>query len=332
MSINGRYENQLFILRQYGLLVDKGMTSEQALKQIESTIGKGNSYLEWLRNLLDPENSENPLKSVAGPAKSYAQLLRVVTKAGGNKSQLFKSFYQKFLKDSEIQYINNFDTSGLLVYLIVLLAVIGIVASIYIIFVFPGMEDLYSEMGEGLPQFSNMVFQFFNVMGVPLFILLMSTLGFFLYAISKTKKTLKNLDFFNQPFLSIPGISVLMKSYNDYIYLNFTKILIEVGIKAQQAVEVIENEVLPIHVKNRSGFFSSSDSAFNVLDIALTLGNISEEIDYQITRKRDAGIEQYARAKETIGTVAMISVAVIIGNLVIAMYLPIFQMGKVIGG
>jgi type II secretory pathway component PulF len=335
MAIKNQYDRFMLLIRQFGLLLNKGKTSDQAFESIQQVLpNEYQSEFNILKQLVDPEKEKVRFPARIGPAQTLRELLDYASKSGGNRVQLFKTFYEQFIRFDAAKYISNFDTSSLLTYLIILLMMLSLVTAIYTIYVYPGFEDLFINNAAELPPFTKEIMTGIKSNATLLFVGVISILGFLLYVIFVTKSNLQKLKYFSAPATWIPGLKNIALTYNDYLCLNFLNILMSSGISEETAKDFLRNKLQAVSAKTRIRGLNIKDSGNSVdaIGLAAALGNVQEEINYQILNKRELAIEQYTWFKETLGTLALIIVATIIGTLVIAMYLPIFNMGKIIGG
>ena len=69
----------------------------------------------------------------------------------------------------------------------------------------------------------------------------------------------------------------------------------------------------------------------DAIQMAIELDTLKEEIEYQLSQLRLQGVNDFTQIKSIISVAAIVIVATVVGTVIIAMYLPIFQMGQIIG-
>jgi hypothetical protein len=127
----------------------------------------------------------------------------------------------------------------------------------------------------------------------------------------------------------VPGAYRLTRLHFKYLIVNYTHILISGGMKSTDAffnaLRLIEDKPLDSSLKKveRNGLFKD-------ILIAKELDTLGPEIEHAFNSIEYEYFGELGRFREKIMLALQLTVAVIVGALVIAMYLPIFQLGQVV--
>ncbi len=338
MLIPKNYKRLLLVVRQFSFLLNKGENTETALSQLRSTLGTTQtSELDIIEKLMSSSSDEVQLPNTFGPLLLLKQLVNPIKQHGGDSIKFFEVFQKTFLSEDSMQHTKNYDTSGIMLYLITLIIMALIVATIYTGSVFPAIEKMITETGSSLPNFSLMIFSLFSNWGGVLVIIITTIIIFLFTSILKIRNNLNHLEFFGNWILNLPGFNTIAKHYNLYLSLRFMQLIMHSGVSHEDAKKIIfdlsstANVKLDIQLQQLN-----SKQQENLVDQPLTLadslGNLDDEINFQIETLYETSLINFTRLKESISFIGIIFIASIIGSLVIAMYLPLFKMGQVAGG
>lgn len=338
MLIPKNYKRLLLVVRQFSFLLNKGANTETALAQLRSTLAATQIVeLDIIEKLMSSNSDEIQLPNTFGPLLLLKRLINPIKQQGGDSIKFFEVFQKTFLSEDSMQHTKNYDTSGIMVYLIVLIIMALIIGTIYTNSVFPAIEKMITETGGILPNFSLMIFSLFSNWGAVFFVTITVIIIFLFTSMLKIRNNLNRLEFFGSWILNLPGFNNIAKHYNLYLSLRFMQLIINSGVNHENAKKIVfdlasANEVeLDIQLKQLNSLQED-----NLLDQPLTLadslGNLDDEINFQIETLYETSLTNFTRFKDTITFMGIIFIASITGSLVIAMYLPIFQMGQVAGG
>lgn len=324
-----------FLARQIGTLLENGESLDDALYKVEKqSLSADEKEIKMLRFLFETTDENIILPSEFKIYSIFNALLNSVKKAGGNVNDLFIYFNKLFIQPTQDGEYRVLDVSGLFVYLLSIIVVATVSVVIYSIFVFPEFENLFANFGVELPRFTQSVLGLFNAFLYPIIIVVVILMGggfIILYAI---KNSIHNARFISSFIVRLPFISDVLNKYNQHLTLRFLSLLLNSNISSKMAVDIFEELFGEELKKNNSGIcgLSTQDELENILVAAYELGTFNQEVQYQLEQVQYEGVVSFSVAKGKISVFAIILVALTVGSLIIAMYLPIFQLGKIIGG
>lgn len=322
-------ENITFASRQLTHLLQR-TDRDTALDDIRRTCGPDYATdVERLRKLLTatpPGTGEQQ----ATPYAAFAELASVVDER--ERSHLFARFvrYAGELRGALHAYWTGF--MNMVVYLAALCAVAGIIAAIYALYVLPSFSQLFSTMGSSLPDFTNLVF---SPVGLPL--PLVAAAGVAVYATSFVlvlRRRTKQLRPLPAWLGNLPMIGLAARTYNYGLFINFARLLMSGNVPVERAVDTAaERANQPSDARYDSlttATHHSRDRPLTELGMAARLHTLEPELDFQCDRHPEYLVDRLLRFREQFGLALKVLVYALIGSLVVATYLPIFQMGSVV--
>jgi len=319
------------LARQVNFLIDRGMSSDEALQLIEKTdVDKSKSDLDSVKNLFDSDANYTESMETFHYRKNLKILMDIIDKYKGKRPELHRNFYNHFIKNESDFNLSIFDISSLLFYLIAIVSISIACVSIYSIFVLPQFAVLFATAGQELPALTAIVFKITSEYSyISIFAALLFIVAIFIF-IFHIKKTLRSLNCFHPMVVKMPVIGRIIKKYNQYLQLSYIKLMMNSGLDGEQAI----NETVT-HFGDDSDLLASSNpsekSKNSILELALELGTVEEEIEYQFEQIKMQSINNFTNIKSIVSVMSIIIVSIVVGTVIIAMYLPLFQLGKILG-
>jgi len=323
--------NVLDMTRHVHYLIDKGMSSSEALQRIEDTkLATSTQELENIRGLFIAGEGNETVSSGYTYRNTLKKLMDSADGQGGDRSKIFTGFYNNYVRNKADFDLSIFDVSGLLFYLISIVSVATICVAIYSVFVLPEFENLFVGFGHELPPLTAIILTITRDYGaIVIGVVVLFILGIFLTVVH-VKNTLKSLRYFSSTIIRLPIIGKIANEFNQFLQLGFIQLMIYSGVEPRRAIDEIGNKFGDsLRLNGEHGAAAVSENL--ALKMALELETFPEEIEYQLAELKLKGVNDFSKVKSIISVVAIITVALAVGSVIIAMYLPIFQMGRIIG-
>ena len=132
-----------------------------------------------------------------------------------------------------------------------------------------------------------------------------------------------------------PIVGRVAEIYNFGLFLNYARMLRECGVDPERAVADAaaasnQPETLSYGELQRNPSSHDQLPALTELGIAAKLGNFDAELDHQCDQHVAALSLTLVEARDRFSLLLKTALFVFVGALVVAMYLPIFQMGAVV--
>lgn len=287
--------------------------------------------VDYFRRLLAGEDIG---KAGLGP-NPYRAIGRLLPAVGDQKNTLFRAFVD-FVRQSKIIFETYWvGILGLMSYLGAVAVTAIIVAMIFWRFVIPSFNGMFVDVGSQLPEFTKIVFAYGGT-GIPIFaivlLILVATIVIFVALFHRRIQQLSPLP--RWPVWA-PIVGRVAEIYNFGLFLNYARILRECGVDPERAVAEaasVSNQRDGLSFSELQRDPSSHDQlpALTELGIAAKLGNFDAELEHQCDQHVAALSLTLVEARDRFSLLLKTALFLFVGALVIAMYLPIFQMGSVV--
>lgn len=331
MIFNAQAHDDLYrLIRHIENQINKGSTLDEAIEKLRTISTTDNQKIDFLASLLKGTSSDQ-LQLSPYKIGSYHTLVSLVNLLASSEANIKGSL--KALNQCLTVNRNNANKlwkgiKGLAIYLVVILSLALTCTGIYTIKVLPQFQDMFGSMGDALPDFTILVMRFSEFLMnwwfliMPLFILL-------IYQLFRLGTKISSLEPLNKALIFIPGVRNLYTLHFKYLLICYSHILIAGGMESKKAL----NEALDLLNKDSTTKpFDAfkKDNSLSDISIAYEIGTLTSEIEYQFENVEYEYLNELTRIREKITLFSQLTLALVVGSIVIAMYLPIFQMGQVV--
>ncbi len=271
--------------------------------------------------------------------------------AAGEQSGALETLLEKIATYKEKTEALKSKIKKALFYPVSVLVVAFIVTAILLIFVVPSFASMFAGFGADLPAFTMFVVNLSDFM-VDWWYIIFGGIIATIMAFSQTyKRSRKFRDGLDKLYLKLPVVGDLVKNSSIARFSRTLSTMFAAGVPLVEAMDSVagatgNNEyvkaILTLRDDLSSGLqLQSSLQAFphlfpNMVVQMVSIGEESGALDDMLGKVADyyeAEVDNSVDALTSLMEPAiMVFLAVVIGGLVIAMYLPIFKMGEVIGG
>ena len=237
-----------------------------------------------------------------------------------------------------------------LVYPISIIVVAFVITAVIMIFVIPAFKDLFSSFGADLPLPTLIVMQISDIFVTwwwAIFGSIGGALWFFFYTWKRSEKMQSTMD---RLMLKLPVVGEIIKKATIARFSRTLSTMFSAGVPLVEALDSVAgasgNRVYFDATKRIQSEISTGTSltvamqnanVFPNMVLQMTaIGEESGALDSMLSKVADfyeAEVDDAVGAMSSLmEPVIMVVLGVLIGGLVIAMYLPIFKMGQVVGG
>ena len=334
--------------RQVATMLAAGVTLIQALDMI----GQGHAKVS-MRNLLTEVSNEvksgNPLSSALRKHPQHFDSLYCDLVFTGEQSGALETIYDRIATYKEKAEALKSKIKKAMFYPVAVLVVAFIVTTILLVFVVPQFEEIFSSFGAELPAFTLFVLGISNfVQNYGVFIGLGIGVAGFLF-VKSYKKSQKLRDKCDALSLKIPVIGKILEKASIARFTRTLATTFAAGVPLigsldsaagasgnavfRDAILFIKKEVasgIPMHVAMRATNVFP-DMVTQMISIGEESGSVDEMLS-KIATIYEAEVDDMVDGLTSLlEPMIMAVLGVVIGGLIIAMYLPIFQMGNVVG-
>ena len=333
--------------RQLATMMDSGVPIVQSFE----IIGKGheNQGMSELLNAVknDIEGGTTLSDALSKHPLYFDELFCNLVQAGEHAG-ILDSILDKIATYKEKTELIKSKIKKAMTYPIAILVVAGIITMILLIFVIPQFEQLFSGFGADLPAMTKAVVAMSKWMQEWWWALLGVIFGTIKIAKEAKRRSKKFNIFLDRALLKAPVIGAIMHKAAIARYARTLSTMFAAGVPLVEAMDSVSGAVGNIVYKEAVIKMRDEVSTGTQINVAMKQTNLFPHMVVQMTAigeeagSVDTMLSKVADFYEAevddavdnmtalLEPIIMAFLGVVIGGLVIAMYLPIFQMGKVV--
>ena len=335
------------VTRQIATMLSAGVPLVQTIEMI----GKGHSNGNMQKLLGDISNklqSGIPLSECLREHPKYFDDLYCDLVNSGEQSGALETIYERIATYKEKAEALKSKIKKAMTYPISVLVIALIVTSILLIFVVPVFQDIFASFGAELPAFTLLVIAISEFMQAYWYL---GLAGIFIASFLFKKAHINSLSFrdsVDRKTLKIPVIGMLLEKAAVARYARTLSTTFAAGVPLPDALEsaagasgnaVFREAILEIRAEVSSGMqMNLAMRNCNIFpDMVIQMVAIGEEsgaVDDMLAKVATIYEQQVDDAVDSLTSLLepmiMAVLGVVIGGLIIAMYLPIFEIGKIV--
>jgi type IV pilus assembly protein PilC len=335
------------ISRQIATMLGAGVPLVQTIEMI----GKGHnngSMTKLLAEIGNKLSSGIPLSDCLREHPLYFDELYCDLVASGEQSGSLETIYDRIATYKEKAEALKAKIKKAMTYPIAVLVIAGIVTSILLIFVVPVFQEIFAGFGAELPGFTLFVVGISDFM-VAYWYLGLGAIFAFIFLFKRVhRNSLKFRDQVDKRILKLPVIGDLLKKAAVARYARTLSTTFAAGVPLIDALEsaagasgnaVFRDAILEVRAEVTSGMQMNlamrNSSIFPDMVIQMVaIGEESGAVDDMLSKVANVYEAEVDNAVDNLTALLepmiMAVLGVVIGGLIIAMYLPIFQIGNVV--
>ncbi|MHB1870949.1 MAG: type II secretion system F family protein [Steroidobacteraceae bacterium] len=333
--------------RQLATMLTAGIPMVQAFEIVASGVDKPSVRTLILAVKADVESGTSLHESLAKQPLYFDDLFVNLVRAGEQAGAL-DTLLDKIATYKEKSEAIKKKVKKALFYPASVLAVAFIVTTVLMIFVIPEFQKLFTGFGANLPAFTMFVINISNAVrhhGIWIALVIGAAVWVFLYFKKRSRKMREVLD---RMSLKIPIIGPILNKAAIARYARTLSTMFAAGVPLVEALEsvagatgniVYENAVLKMRDEVATGqrlqrAMESRGIFPNMVVQMIAVGEEAGSLDEmagKVATFYEAEVDNAVDAMSSLlEPLIMVILGVIVGGLVIAMYLPIFQLGNVV--
>ena len=335
--------------RQLATMMKAGVPLLQAF----DIVGKGHSNPAVAKLLGDIKGDVEIGSSLSGSFRKYplyfdALFCNLV--GAGEQAGILDTLLDRLATYKEKIMAIKGKIKSALVYPISILVVAFVITAVIMIFVIPAFKDLFSSFGADLPLPTLIVMQISDIFVTwwwAIFGSIGGALWFFFYTWKRSEKMQSTMD---RLMLKLPVVGEIIEKATIARFSRTLSTMFSAGVPLVEALDSVAgasgNRVYYDATKRIQSEISTGTSltvamqnaeVFPNMVLQMTaIGEESGALDSMLSKVADfyeAEVDDAVGAMSSLmEPVIMVVLGVLIGGLVVAMYLPIFKMGQVVGG
>lgn len=327
------YVNLNTLLRQLFFLTKKGKTVDEAIELLEHQSGL-QKEIDSVKSLFSDAQELLRLPFRFGYIALLGRVLSAVKKGGGNVGHCYKAFYEGFVQNPHRIKLDMKDSIGLLIYIGAITIVSAISVIIYLIFVLPQFQVMFANAGHELPALTQFVLTTgYEFSGLFLSVVMVVIILVFIL-FQQMFVNVNSLNYFSHRFIKIWYLGEIFKGFNVYLSFNILLLLIRSGLSKKDSLDALDhisgNKSCIDTVALKKGEIMNSYCIEYSLSIASSLGTFEDELIHLVNEHQFVDAEKLNDLKTSVFILFICFAVSVFGTILIAMYLPIFQIGKII--
>ena len=335
------------VTRQIATMLMAGVPLIQAIEMIGS--GSTNKSVGKLMETIGDEvKAGQPLNQALRKHPRYFDDLYCDLVASGEQSGALDKIFDRVALYKEKSEALKAKIKKAMFYPIAVLVIALIVTSIFLIFVVPQFQDIFAGFGAELPAFTLFVIGISEFMQAYWWMILIAIVGFG-YAFKEAKlRSLKLRDATDRAILKLPVIGMILNKAAVARYARTLSTTFAAGVPLVDALDsaagasgnaVYRYAILDIKAEVSSGnqmnWAMRNSKIFPDMVIQMVaIGEESGSLDGMLAKVATIYEQEVDDAVDGLSSLLepliMAVLGVLVGGLIVAMYLPIFQLGSVI--
>lgn len=338
----------IIFTKQFATMINSGVPLIQSLG-ILSEQQRIASFGRTLRNVsASVENGSKLSDALEAYPKIFDTLYVAMVRAGeasGNLDTILLKLVTYIEKSAKIKS----QVKSAMMYPAIVFIVAGTVVSGLLIFVVPTFAKQYEDSGKELPGITQVVLDASNFL-VDSWYLIFGGIAVALFGFKYWLKTEKGREIFDAGILKAPWIGDLLRKIAVGRFCSTMSTMLTSGVNILDALTIcaassgnktIENFVVNVRVKIEQGSKISEPLAEgglfpNMVVSMVAVGEQTGALDDMLLKVSDFYEEEVDMAVKTvlsmIEPVMIVVIGSIVGFIVIAMYMPVFDMASLVGG
>jgi type IV pilus assembly protein PilC len=335
------------ISRQIATMLGAGVPLVQTIEMIGKGHNNGNMQ-KLLTEIGIKLSSGIPLSDCLRDHPRYFDDLYCDLVASGEQSGSLETIYDRIATYKEKAEALKAKIKKAMTYPIAVLVIAGIVTSILLIFVVPVFQEIFASFGAELPAFTLLVVGISDFM-VAYWHLGLGAIFAFIYLFKRAhRNSLKLRDQVDKRILKLPVIGDLLEKAAVARYARTLSTTFAAGVPLIDALEsaagaagnaVFRDAILEVRAEVTSGMQMNlamrNCSIFPDMVIQMVaIGEESGAVDDMLSKVANVYEAEVDNAVDNLTALLepmiMAVLGVVIGGLIIAMYLPIFQIGMIV--
>lgn len=337
-----------FFSRQMATMMKSGVPIVSALDIIGS--GHKNPRMKKMVDTIrtDIEGGSSLHEAVSKHPVQFDELYRNLVRAGEGAGVL------ETVLDTVATYKENIEAlkgkiKKALFYPIMVVVVAMLVSGIMLVFVVPQFEDVFKSFGADLPAFTQLVVNLSRFMVSWWWLMLIVAIGTAVGAVMAYKRSPKMQHAMDRFVLKVPVIGQIMHNSAIARFSRTTAVTFKAGVPLVEALSIVagatgnkvyEEAVLRMRDDVSVGYpvnvSMKQTNLFPHMVIQMTgIGEEAGALDAMLFKVAEYYEQEVNNSVDALSSLLepmiMVFIGTIVGGMVIAMYLPIFKLGAVVG-
>lgn len=340
-------KDTVIFTRQFATMIDAGLPIVQAI-EILGRQHENKAFKKVLLAVKDSVETGGTLAdALAKHPKAFDDLYTNMVAAGENGGILDVILERLSVHMEKAMKLKR-EIKTAMIYPSVVISAAIIVTAVLLIFVIPTFAELFMDFGSALPLPTQIVIDMSNFVVAWWYVMAAAAIGFIVF-FTRFLKTERGKEVIHPIALRLPVFGDIIRKVAVARFTRTLGTMLSSGVPILEALnicartagnKVVEREVLRARIAISEGKsmlepLSNSEVFPNMVVQMIAVGESTGALDAMLQKIADFYEDEVDNAvtamKQLIEPIMILTLGVIIGGLVVAMYLPIFKMGSVVG-
>ncbi|MGB5985353.1 MAG: type II secretion system F family protein [Desulfobacterales bacterium] len=343
-----RVTNKDIILfaRQFSTMIDAGLPIIQCLDILQSQ-QENKTFKKIIKNIKESVESGATLADSLKKFPKQFDDLFVNMVAAGEVGGILDSILRRLAVYLEKAAKLKGKVKGALTYPVAVVIIAVLVLAVILIFVIPVFQEMFEGLDSELPAMTQFVVALSDVVKTKIFYILIG-LVIFIIAFRRFYKTPKGREFVDSALLRLPVFGILLRKVAVARFSRTMGTMLGSGVAILDSLDIVAktagNKVIEKAVYRVRSAISEGQTMAAPLSASkvfppmvcqmIAVGESTGSLDSMLNKIADFYDEEVDQAVENLTSLIepfmLLFLGVTIGGLVVAMYLPIFQMGGLV--
>ncbi len=339
-------KDKVMMIRQLATMINAGLPIAQSLKTLEAQVNKKNIQKILAQTSSDIEGGSQLSVAFSRFPETFSALELTLIASGETSGNLDKSLL-RLADQLEKQQSLVRKVRGAFIYPAFVIGVVVIVAAIIIVYVMPQMEELYSSFNAELPFLTRMMIAISKILSRFAPFVFLALIGFFIYARVSIKRP-AGRRIWDKLKLKLFGINILLKKMYMARFARTLAGLVASGVPLLDSLaivskavgNVIYEELIKKSAKKVKSGIALSETLLEsplfpvIVHQMIAVGERTGELDNMLENLANYYEEEVDTTVQSISRLIepalIVILALVIGVFLVAIMLPIYQIGSVL--
>lgn len=341
-----KHKDVVFFTRQFAVMIDAGLPMTQSL-DIVAKQSESKAFRDTMTDVKEKVETGGTFSDSLGQHPKVFDDLYVNMVAAGESGGILDIILERLAIHMEKSMKLRREVKTAMIYPALVVSAAVIVTSVLLIFVIPTFGDLFKDFGRALPLPTQIVINISDFF-VAYWVYMAIGLGGLLFFLKRFIATPRGQEVIHPLVLKLPVFGDLVRKVAVARFTRTLGTMLSSGVPILDALDicaktagnkVVERDVQRCRLAIAEGRpivepLKESSVFPTMVTQMIGVGEATGAMDAMLQKIADFYEEEVNNAvgalKQLIEPIMIITLGIIIGSLVVAMYLPIFQLGSVI--
>ncbi|TYT73710.1 type II secretion system F family protein [Desulfobotulus mexicanus] len=340
-------QDVIIFARQFSTMIDAGLPIVQCL-DILSEQQENPTFKKIIKEIKAGVEGGETLADVLKKHPSLFDTLFVNMVAAGEAGGILDVILRRVSAYMEKMSKLKKKVKGAMTYPLVTLIIAFVVVGVILVFVIPVFESMFADFGSALPAPTQIVINMSEFVQAKILHIIISIVVF-IFLFKRVYRTDKGRKIFDTIFLRLPVAGIMIRKVSVAKFTRTMGTMLSSGVSILEALDIVAktsgNRVVEDAIYDVKASISEGETMADPLSESgvfpsmvcsmIAVGESTGALDAMLEKIADFYDDEVDQAVENMTALIepfmLVFLGVVIGGLVVAMYLPVFQMAAAIG-